>query len=163
MDCIDCHNRPTHAFELPENAVDFRISRGLISPDLPYIRKKAVELLKASYPDRETARRQIVEGIENFYRANYPDVYNGKRTLIDQSAETVARIYLRNIFPDMTMTWGVHPNNLGHSDFPGCFRCHDGSHTTSDGLTISNDCGACHNLLAVQDENPKMLTDLGLR
>lgn len=163
MDCIDCHNRPTHAFELPENAVDFRISRGLISPDLPYIRKKAVELLKASYPDRETARRQIVEGIENFYRANYPDVYDGKRTLIDQSAETVARIYLRNIFPDMNMTWGVHPNNLGHSDFPGCFRCHDGSHTTSDGLTISNDCGACHNLLAVQDENPKMLTDLGLR
>jgi nitrate/TMAO reductase-like tetraheme cytochrome c subunit len=163
MDCIDCHNRPTHAFELPENAVDFRISRGLISPDLPYIRKKAVELLKASYPDRETARRQIVEGIENFYRANYPDVYDGKRTLIDRSAETVARIYLRNIFPDMNMTWGVHPNNLGHSDFPGCFRCHDGSHTTSDGLTISNDCGACHNLLAVQDENPKMLTDLGLR
>ena len=163
MDCIDCHNRPTHAFELPENAVDLRIARGLISPDLPFIRKKAVELLKADYPDRDTARIQIAEGIESFYRTNYPDVYDGKRVLIDQSAQNVANIYLRNIFPDMKMTWGVHPNNLGHNDFPGCFRCHDGSHTTSDGLTISNDCSTCHNLLAVQEENPKILTDLGIR
>jgi nitrate/TMAO reductase-like tetraheme cytochrome c subunit len=163
MDCIDCHNRPTHAFELPANAVDLRMSRGLISPELPYIHKKAVELLKADYPDRDSAQKQIVEGIETYYRTSYPEVYKVKRTLIDQSAENVAKIYLRNIFPDMKMTWGVHPNNLGHNDFPGCFRCHDGLHTSSDGQTISNDCTACHNLLAVQDENPKMLSDLGLR
>lgn len=163
MDCIDCHNRPTHAFELPENAVDLRMSRGLISAELPFIRKKAVELLKASYPDRDTARKQIVEGLENFYRTSYPDVYNGKRALIEQSANNAAEIYLRNIFPDMKVTWGVHPNNLGHNDFPGCFRCHDGSHSSADGQTISNDCTACHNLLAVQEENPKILTDLGLQ
>ena len=163
MDCIDCHNRPTHAFELPANAVDLRMSRGLISPELPYIHKKAVELLKADYPDRDSAQKQIVEGIENYYRTSYPDVYTSKRALVEQSAENVAKIYLRNIFPDMKMSWGVHPNNLGHNDFPGCFRCHDGSHTSADGRTISNDCGACHNLLAVQDENPKILSDLGLR
>jgi hypothetical protein len=163
MDCIDCHNRPTHAFELPENAVDLRMSRGLISPELPYIRKKAVELLKVNYPDRDTAQKQIIAGIENFYRTTYPDIYNGKRALIEQAATNVANIYLRNIFPDMNVTWGVHPNNLGHNDFPGCFRCHDGSHTSADGQTISNDCTACHNLLAVQEENPKILTDLGLQ
>ena len=163
MDCIDCHNRPTHAFELPVNAVDLRMSRGLISPELPYIHKKAVELLKADYPDRDSAQKQIVEGIENYYRTSYPDVYTSKRALIEQSAENVAKIYLRNIFPDMKMSWGVHPNNLGHNDFPGCFRCHDGSHTSADGQTISNDCTACHNLLAVQEENPKMLADLGLQ
>jgi NapC/NirT cytochrome c family, N-terminal region len=163
MDCIDCHNRPTHAFELPASAVDLRMSRGLISPELPYIHKKAVELLKADYPDRDSAQKQIIEGIENYYRTAYPDVYNGKRALIEQSAENVAKIYLRNIFPDMKMSWGVHPNNLGHNDFPGCFRCHDGSHTSADGQTISNDCTACHNLLAVQEENPKMLADLGLQ
>jgi hypothetical protein len=122
-----------------------------------------VELLNADYPDRDSAQKQIVEGIENYYRTSYPDVYKGKRPLIDQSAENVAKIYLRNIFPDMKMTWGVHPNNLGHNDSPGCFRCHDGSHTSVDGRTISNDCAACHNLLAVQDENPKILSDLGLR
>ena len=163
MDCIDCHNRPTHAFELPENAVDQRMSRGLVSPELPFIRKKAVELLKVNYPDRDTAQKQIVEGIENFYRTGYPDVYNGKRALVEQSADNVAKIYLRNIFPEMNVNWGVHPNNLGHNDFPGCFRCHDGSHTSADGQTISNDCTACHNLLAVQEENPKILTELGLQ
>jgi nitrate/TMAO reductase-like tetraheme cytochrome c subunit len=163
MDCIDCHNRPTHVFELPENAVDDRMSRGLVSPDLPYIRKKAVELLKVTYPDRNTAEKQIVDSINNYYRTSYPEIYNTKRALVEQSADNVARIYLRNIFPEMNVTWGVHPNNLGHNDFPGCFRCHDGSHTSADGQTISNDCTACHNLLAVQEENPKILTDLGMK
>ena len=163
MDCIDCHNRPTHAFELPESAVDLRITRGLVSAELPFIKKKAVELLKADYPDRETAQKKIEEGITNYYRSTYPDVYNTKRALVEQSAENVARIYMQNIFPDMKVTWGVHPNNLGHNDFPGCFRCHDGSHASADGQTISNDCSACHNLLAVQEENPKVLTDLGMK
>ncbi len=163
MDCIDCHNRPTHAFELPENAVDLRMSRGLISTELPYMRKKAVELLKVEYPDRETAEKKIVEGITNFYRTSYPEIYNTKRALIEQSADNTAKIYLRNIFPEMKMTWGVHPNNLGHNDFPGCFRCHDGSHTSADGQTISNDCSACHNLLADHEENPKVLKELGLQ
>jgi hypothetical protein len=163
MDCIDCHNRPTHAFELPENAVDQRMSRGLVSPELPFIRKKAVELLKVNYPDRETGQKQIVEGITNYYKTAYPEIYNGKRALVEQSADNVAKIYLRNIFPEMKVSWGVHPNNLGHNDFPGCFRCHDGSHTSADGQTISNDCNACHNLLAVQEENAKILTNLGLQ
>ena len=163
MDCIDCHNRPTHAFELPENAVDLRMSRGTISTDLPYIRKKAFELLKADYPDRDTAKSRITEGITSYYRTTYPDIYNNKRALVEQAADGVAAIYLRNIFPDMKVTWGVHPNNLGHNDFPGCFRCHDGSHTSADGQTISNDCSACHNLLAVQEENSKVLKDLGLQ
>lgn len=163
MDCIDCHNRPTHAFELPENAVDSRMYQGLISPELPYIRKKAVELLKADYPDRDTAKSRIVEGITSYYRSAYRDTYNTKRALVEQAADNVAAVYLRNVFPEMKVTWGVHPNNIGHNDYPGCFRCHDGSHTSADGQTISNDCSACHNLLAVQEENPKVLTDLELK
>jgi hypothetical protein len=163
MDCIDCHNRPTHAFELPENAVDLRMERGLISPELPYIRKKAVELLKVDYPDRDTAKSRIVEGITDYYRTSYREIYNTKRALVEQAADNTAAIYLRNVFPDMKVNWGVHPNNLGHNDFPGCFRCHDGSHTSADGQTITNDCTACHNLLAVQEENPKVLADLGMK
>jgi hypothetical protein len=116
------------------------MSRGLISAELPFMHKKALELLKADYPDRDGAQKQIVEGIENYYRTSFRDVYKGRRTLIDQAAETWPRFYLRNIFPDMKLCWGVHPNNLGHNDFPGCFRCHDGLHTSADGGTISNDC-----------------------
>ncbi len=163
MDCVDCHNRPTHAFELPENAVNKQMAAGFISPELPFIRKKAVELLKADYPDRETAHQRIVDGVKSFYHTGYPALYDSRRALVEQSEENVANIYLRNIFPEMKMTWGVHPNNLGHNDFPGCFRCHDGSHVSADGQAISNDCTACHNLLAVEEQNPKVLADLGLK
>jgi hypothetical protein len=163
MDCVDCHNRPTHAFELPESAVNKQMAAGFISPELPFIRKKSVELLKADYPDRETARHRIVDGVNSFYHTNYPTVYDSRRALVEQSAGNLANIYLRNVFPEMKMTWGVHPNNLGHNDFPGCFRCHDGSHVSADGQVISNDCAACHNLLAVEEQNPKVLADLAMK
>jgi hypothetical protein len=163
MDCVDCHNRPTHEFELPENAVNKQMAAGFISPELPFIRKKSVELLKVEYPDRETARRRIVDSVNSFYHSSYPAVYDSRRALVEQSAENLANIYLRNIFPEMKMGWGVHPNNLGHNDFPGCFRCHDGSHVSADGQVISNDCAACHNLLAVEEQNPKVLADLGVK
>src|SRR5664279_4770715 len=163
MDCVDCHNRPTHAFDIPENAVDKQMSIGRISPELPYIRKKAVEVLKVNYSARDVAQQSIKEELNKFYRTNYPQIYQTRRTLVEQAGEEVAAIYLRNIFPDMRMTWGVHPTNLGHNDSPGCFRCHDGSHTSADGQTITNDCSACHNLLAVGEGNPKVLADLGMK
>ena len=163
MDCVDCHNRPSHAFELPGNAINKDMASGLISAGLPFVRKKAEELLKASYPDRQTAQQRIVEGLNDYYRASYPAVFNSHRSVIEQSAQAVAGIYLRNVFPAMKLTWGSHPNNLGHNDFPGCFRCHDGSHTSADGRTISNDCTTCHTFLATEEENPKVLSDLGLK
>jgi hypothetical protein len=83
--------------------------------------------------------------------------------LVEQPAEAVAAIYLRNVFPDMKVTWGIHPNNTGHNDSPRRFRCHDGSHTSSEGETITNDCNACHSLLAVDEQNPKVFADLGLK
>ena len=163
MDCIDCHNRPTHTFELPENAVDEQMSAGSINPALPFMKKEAVELLKVNYPNRDVAKQRIIGAINDFYRTNYPAVYQAQRTLIEQSGGEVARIYLRNIFPDMRVTWGTHPNNIGHTDSPGCFRCHDGSHTSADGQTITNDCSACHQLLTPGGENTKILKELGMK
>ena len=163
MDCVDCHNRPAHSFELPGNAVNKDMASGLISPELPFIRKKAEEILKVSYPDRLTAQQKIAESLNEYYRTAYPALYNSRRSLIEQSSQAVANIYLRNIFPDMKLNWGAHPNNLGHNDFPGCFRCHDGSHTSADGRTIANDCSTCHTFLATEEENPKILSDLGLK
>jgi hypothetical protein len=163
MDCVDCHNRPTHAFDLPENAVDKQMSIGRISPELPFIRKKAVEVLKVNYSARDVAEGSIKEELNTFYRTNYSQIYLTRRTLVEQAGEEVAKIYLRNVFPDMRLTWGSHPNNLGHNDSPGCFRCHDGSHTSADGQTITNDCSACHQVLASGEENPKVLSDLGMK
>jgi cytochrome c2 len=162
MDCLDCHNRPAHASELPESAVDKQMSLGRISPVLPYIKKKAVELLKVDYPTRDVAHQRITDALADFYRTNYPEIDRAQRASVQQSGEEVAAIYLRNIFPDMRVSWGTHPNNLGHMDSPGCFRCHDGSHTSADGQTITNDCSACHQIIASGENNPKILTDLGI-
>ena len=163
MDCMDCHNRPAHTFQLPDRAVDRSIDEGLISTDLPFIKKKATEVLKAGYIDRDDARRTIAATLGDYYKSSYPDVYREKRAVVDAAIREVQAIYLRNVFPAMDVRWGTYPNNLGHSDFPGCFRCHDGNHSAPDGKTISNDCDACHTLLAVEDPNPKIMTDLGMK
>jgi hypothetical protein len=163
MDCLDCHNRPAHASEMPENAVDKQMSIGRISPDLPYIRKKAVEVLKVNYTTRDVAEQRITSEITKFYQSNYPEIAGARGAAVKQAAQEVANIYLRNIFPNMRVTWGTHPNNLGHVDSPGCFRCHDGSHTSADGQTISNDCSACHQIIVSGETNPKILTDLGMK
>jgi hypothetical protein len=163
MDCVDCHNRPTHAFELPERAVDKAIREGRISRDLPFVRKKAVELLRREYPDRDTAERQIAEGMTAFYKAEHPDVVAKNAALLEGATAAVKAIYLRNVFPNMKLTWGSHPNHIGHEDTLGCFRCHDESHKAADGRAITQDCEACHTILAQDESDPKILADLGLK
>jgi hypothetical protein len=163
MDCMDCHNRPTHAFQMPERAVDEAMAATRISPELPFAKKRSVELLRAEYPDRETAARKIPASFTDFYRTTYPDKYQTHRALVEASGQQIAEIYLRNVFPHMKITWGTHPNNIGHEDFLGCFRCHDGNHKSADGKLISDDCEACHKLLAQEESDPKVLADLGLK
>jgi hypothetical protein len=162
MDCMDCHNRPTHIFQLPERALDLAMTQGSISPALPFIKRQAVAALKREYPDQATGSREIAASLENFYRTSYPQVFTRQAAELKNAVSAVQAIYQQNVFPDMKITWGTYPNNLGHTDFPGCFRCHDGNHTSADGRTISNDCATCHDLLAVGEKNPKILTELGM-
>ena len=162
MDCMDCHNRPSHGYELPERAVDQSMNSGAISVSLPFARKKAVEILKASYTTSKEAERKIPAAFAKYYQESYPAIWAQRHTEIASSAREVLAIWNRNIFPEMNVTWGKYPINIGHNDFPGCFRCHDGSHNASDGRSISQDCSACHNLLAVDEASPKVLTDLGI-
>jgi len=162
MDCVDCHNRPTHAFQLPERAVDGAMAQGQISPSLPYIKREAVAALRRSYPDRDTAVREIATYLNTFYRTNYPQVIGANAAGVKNASDAVQAIYLRNVFPEMKITWGTYVNNLGHTDFPGCFRCHDGDHVSADGRSIPNDCSTCHNLIAVEEKDPKILSGLGI-
>jgi hypothetical protein len=162
MDCMDCHNRPSHTFEIPDRAVDREMNDGLISASLPFAKKKAVELLKASYASREDAAAKIPGAFAKFYQDSYPQVWAGRRAEVQSSGMHVLEIYNRNIFPDMNVTWGKYPLNIGHTDYPGCFRCHDGSHNAKDGASITQDCNACHNLLSMDEANPPILTELGI-
>ena len=163
MQCVDCHNRPTHTFELPERAVDTAMGLGRISPALPFIKKKAVELLKATYSSNQEASHVIPATLARFYRETYPAISAQRSGDISNAGSEVAAIYNRNVFPDLKVTWGTYPNNLGHTDFPGCFRCHDGSHSTSDKkMTITQDCDTCHEPLAIEEAQPGVLKTLGL-
>ncbi len=156
MDCMDCHNRPTHVFDLPERAVDHALAEGLISKALPFAHKKSVELL------RQADAGTIAGSFEDFYKTGYPAAYQERQAEIKRSASAVLAIYSRNVFPKMKVTWGTYPNNIGHEDFPGCFRCHDDKHASAAGKTITQDCNACHSLLAMEEAAPKILTDLGV-
>ncbi len=163
MDCVDCHNRPTHAFELPHRGLDREITAGAISRELPFVKKKALELLKGKYGSQDEAKKAIADGLTGYYAATYPDIASSKKLEIEAAVTAVQAVYLRNVFPNMKLDWGYHPNNIGHEDFPGCFRCHGGNHESKDGKSISADCEACHQVLAMDEENPEILTQLGLK
>ncbi len=162
MDCIDCHNRPAHAFQLPARALDSAMAAGSISSELPFVKEQGVALLKSGYGSREEAERKMPEELTAYYQKNNPAVLLQSADSIRQAGKAIAALYARNVFPAMKVTWGTYTDNIGHTDSSGCFRCHDGSHTSSTGRTVTQDCGACHNILAMQETNPKILTDLGL-
>jgi formate-dependent nitrite reductase cytochrome c552 subunit len=163
MQCVDCHNRPTHDFLLPERALDRALALGQIPADLPFIKKQGLAVLKAGYSTGEEAARKIPAAIEAYYAQSYPQLSQQRRTDVTAAGRAILAIYERNAFPDLKVTWGTYPNNLGHNDSPGCFRCHDGSHTTSDRkATISQDCEACHNVLAQDESSPEILKTLGV-
>lgn len=141
MDCIDCHNRPAHVLQSPNDAVDLAMYVGRIDRSLPYIKTNAVHVLVQEYTNRTDA----LQGIATFLNAQYPGQPNLAATI-----SAVQNIYTNNFFPEMKANWRVYPNNIGHKDWAGCFRCHDDKHKSVDGnrLIKANDCNACHLILA---------------
>jgi len=145
MDCITCHNRVTHRIPEPEVAINNAISKDLISRDLPYIVRESVALLRTEYSDKDTAL-QAMNGLMDFYNTNYPEVASQQSELIYQAIETLQDIYGQNVFPEQEIDWDSHPDNLGHKNDPGCFRCHDGKHLTTEGEAVRLECNICHSV-----------------
>ena len=163
MDCIDCHNRAAHTFVTAEDALNRAMAEGAVSPDLPWVHKEGLELLKANYASEEEAKAKIPAQLADFYRAQHPEVLPAKEALVKAAGEQLAILYSQNVFPYMKVNWGTHPNHIGHMSYPGCFRCHDGDHSAKNGTSITQDCAACHNLLVVDEAKPKVLADLGIQ
>ena len=163
MDCIDCHNQPTHIFHLPGEAMNDAMANGKISPALPFVKKEGLALLEAKYTSQSEAAQKISAGLTQFYSQKYPQVFAQRRAEVSQAVKGLIAIYDENVFPKMKVTWGTYPNNLGHMNFPGCFRCHGALHEASDpSKMIPQNCDLCHNILSMGEANPKILTDLGL-
>lgn len=145
MDCVDCHNRPSHPFSASaERAVDASLAGNEIPRTLPFVRREGVAALKAEYSSQQAAADQIAAKLRGFYRSNYPQIYAERRQEVERAVNSLQALYRRNVFPSMKVGWGTYPNNIGHMDFPGCFRCHDDSHKAKDGSVIKQDCETCH-------------------
>jgi len=158
MQCVDCHNRPAHTFESAERAMNRAMAAGEIPVWLPFIKKKGVEVLKAAYSSNEEAAQQIPAALRNYYASVAPS----RKEDVEDAAKAIVALYNQNVFPDLKVTWGTYANNLGHMDFPGCFRCHDASHTAEGGKTITQDCDSCHQVVAASEASPEVLKTLGV-
>jgi hypothetical protein len=155
MDCVDCHNRPTHVYDpSPEAAVDRALTYGKIDQALPGVRQQAVALLRQKLEPREAAAR-FSAALAAAYAKHDPGIAVAKKSAIERAGRELGQIYERNIFPTMKIEWGTYPSHIGHRlTTEGCFRCHDDEHKTKDGRVIRKDCDVCHEVVAEESEKP---------
>ena len=152
MDCIDCHNRPTHIYLSPMKAVDGALDARKLDLSLPFVKMKAVEILSGKYNSSDEALNAIAANFSDYYKTTYPEIYASKKAAIDAGAAELQRIYSTYFFPEMKTDWSSQINNIGHFNAQGCFRCHDGQHFSKEGKVIRNECSVCHTTLD-QTEN----------
>jgi hypothetical protein len=158
MDCITCHNRITHLVLTPEDTVDQLMSRGLISPSIPSIRALAVEVYGAEYPTVE-AGQAAIGGLMDWYKQNHAEFVAQNPGLVDAAIVALQDAYAKSNFPEQQVNYATHPNNIGHKDSPGCFRCHDGKHLNAEQEPIRLECNLCHSIPVVAGP-PDFLADI---
>jgi len=148
MDCIDCHNRPSHHYSTPADFIDYSMTTGSIPKDLHFIKKATMKALVE--PNRKTTDStlmQIDSLIHEFYKEKKPWLYSTKLAEIDKSVEEAKLQFSKNVFPEMKASWDVYPDHIGHKTYNGCFRCHNDTHISDNGKTISKDCNLCHTIV----------------
>jgi nitrate/TMAO reductase-like tetraheme cytochrome c subunit len=165
MDCVDCHNRPTHVYVSPDRAVDKAILAGKIDRSLPFVKQQAVAALARDYPTTAAGLRGVASDLVAYYQKSHPAVYQSKRASVDSAAATLQEIFSTTRFPEMRVDWRTHPDNIGHMSSLGCFRCHDDQHVSRDGKRISKECTVCHTILsetktAAEFQHPVDIGDL---
>ena len=159
MDCLDCHNRPSHAFENLESAVDQSLLHGRLNRAVPKIRAAALDVLQQKYASSEEAASVIPARLISYFEKNAANDLAAHRSDIDRAGAELKHLFARNVSPEMKITWGTYPSHIGHTDSPGCFRCHADGLKTSVGQSITQDCESCHKALAVEEKNPKVFKE----
>jgi hypothetical protein len=145
ISCIDCHNRPSHQYPPPDLTADRSLASGELPAKLPWIKKVAVDALRNDYGSRDEGHKAIDRAIRGFYSRSSPAPDTGK--LIDEAVAGTTAIYDRTVFPEMKVDWTTYASNIGHRNWKGCFRCHDGRHVRKeDGKVLTRDCTVCHTM-----------------
>jgi hypothetical protein len=148
MTCYDCHNRAGHNIANPRTSVDQAMSTGQIDAKLPFIKRESMRILWSSYPDMASADFEA-DKLQSFYQTNYPTVAAASANQIQSAIAQIKVFYRLTATPEMKVTAKTYPSHLGHLDFPGCFRCHDGGHSkVVNGVAtkevIPATCDTCH-------------------
>jgi len=148
MDCIDCHNRPSHDYKSPMRFLNSALTSQELPPDLPEIKRIAQELCIEEYESIEKAEQSIRLDISAFYADNYPEIYSNEQNKIEQAIQTVQTLFSQNIFPEMNVRWDTHLSHIGHLYSKGCFRCHNETQINAQQNQIGKDCNLCHVITA---------------
>ena len=157
MDCVDCHNRPSHKYYTPEHEVDRALRDGQVDRSLPFVKREAVRIMDAQFPSHDAARSEIPAQLASYYAENYPEVAAEKADAINAAGAALGDLYSVNVFPEMQVWWNTYPEHIGHQSSDGCFRCHGRRLRTEDRQTIPNDCDLCHTILAQEEKDPAIV------
>jgi hypothetical protein len=161
MDCMDCHNRPSHNYQTPIFAINNAITAGLIPKELPEIKLMAMDAMNRPYSTTDSAMIGIENAINEYYSSSYEEIFNSRPELVNQAIAGIQDAYKKNMFPEMKVKWSAYPNNIGHLEFNGCFRCHNDRHSTEEGRKIPMDCKLCHSIVAQGTPgNMQMITNI---
>ncbi|SDS43879.1 NapC/NirT family cytochrome c [Opitutus sp. GAS368] len=141
MDCLDCHNRPAHDFPSANASVEQAMASGTLSRKLPNIKREAVKAML----QKEISTAAAAPGrIGDYLRGKYAEAADTAPAIAE-----VQRLFASSMFPERQADWRGYPDNLGHKDWAGCFRCHDSKHQGAGGLVVpASDCTSCHTILA---------------
>lgn len=145
MGCLDCHSRPAHALSASaEAAIDRALNLGQLERSLPYVKREAVAALTAEFEPAAAAEHALGIRFRDFYTREYADLATAKHDELLESVGALRRLYAQSVFPDMNVEWGTYARQIGHTEAPGCFRCHDDNHVSPTGAVIRQDCALCH-------------------
>lgn len=161
MDCIDCHNRPSHNYKSPPVYFDNSLLTGTVSKKIPFIKKVSMEILRQNFNDKDTALMTISDGINSFYKESYNEFFEKNKEIINSSIASIQKSYAQNTFPFMKVTYDAYPEHIGHLESDGCFRCHNDSFKSQSGKIISKDCNLCHSI--VGQGKPDAMKFTGIR
>lgn len=148
MDCMDCHNRPSHDYKTPIRFINDAITAGNIPHDLPDIKIVAMEVINNDFPSLDSAKKFIESEVLMYYEFMHEDIFEDQLEVIEKAITGIQQAYSQNIFPFMKVNWTSYPNHIGHLEFDGCFRCHNDRHVSEGGKVISMDCNLCHTIVA---------------
>jgi hypothetical protein len=147
MDCIDCHNRPSHNYNSPPVYFDKALLTGSVSKEIPFVKKVAMGILKQTFSNKDTALVMIKDSIISYYKSKYNDFYIKNNDKIGSSITSIQNAFSQNTFPKMKVTYDVYPEHIGHLESDGCFRCHNNAFKSETGRTITKDCNLCHTIV----------------